>query len=76
MYMTDDMVAAAALTVGRVAELVGVSVRTLHHWDEIGLVSPARTLADYRLYSADDVARVKISTSTPAAARRRATSMT
>ena len=58
MSMTDDIDAATALTVGHVAELVGVSVRTLHHWDEIGLVSPARTLADYRLYSGEDVARI------------------
>ena len=29
------------LTVGQVAGLVGVSVRTLHHWDEIGLVVPS-----------------------------------
>jgi len=28
------------LTVGRVAELAGVTVRTLHHYDEIGLVRP------------------------------------
>lgn len=41
------------LTVGRVAELAGVSVRTLHHYDEIGLVQPsARTSAGYRAYSA------------------------
>lgn len=47
------------LTVGRIARLVGVSVRTLHHWDEIGLVSPsARSWAGYRLYDADDVARL------------------
>lgn len=58
MSMTDDIDAATALTVGHVAELVGVSVRTLHHWDEIGLVSPARTRADYRLYSGEDVARI------------------
>ena len=56
MYMTDEI--SATLSVGQVAELVGVSVRTLHHWDEIGLVRPDRTLADYRLYSADDVARI------------------
>nr|WP_315501874.1 MerR family DNA-binding transcriptional regulator [Actinomyces radicidentis] len=30
------------LTVGATARLVGVSVRTLHHWDEIGLVTPRR----------------------------------
>ena len=48
------------LTVGRVAELVGVSVRTLHHWDAIGLVSPAeRTWSDYRVYAADDIARIQ-----------------
>ena len=47
------------LTVGQVAGLVGVSVRTLHHWDEIGLVVPsARSWAGYRLYGPDDVARI------------------
>jgi MerR family transcriptional regulator, thiopeptide resistance regulator len=47
------------LTVGRTADLVGVSVRTLHHWDAIGLVCPSgRTRSDYRLYSAADVARL------------------
>jgi hypothetical protein len=34
------------LTVGRVARLAGVTVRTLHHYDAIGLVSPSeRALA-------------------------------
>ncbi|MER6051127.1 MerR family transcriptional regulator [Streptomyces sp. NPDC001793] len=47
------------LTVGRTAALVGVSVKTLHHWDTIGLVRPSgRTWAGYRVYSADDVARI------------------
>lgn len=47
------------LTVGAVAHLVGVSVRTLHHWDEIGLVTPsARTPGGYRSYSSDDVSRI------------------
>jgi len=46
--------------VGRVAELAGVTVRTLHHYDEIGLVRPsARTAAGYRAYSADDVERLR-----------------
>ncbi len=45
---------------GRVAVLAGVSVRTLHHYDEIGLVRPsARTAAGYRAYSADDVERLR-----------------
>jgi DNA-binding transcriptional MerR regulator len=51
---------AEQLTVGRVAELAGVSVRTLHHYDEIGLVQPSgRTAAGYRAYAADDVERLR-----------------
>lgn len=47
------------LTVGTASSLIGVSVRTLHHWDHIGLVSPSgRTSTGYRQYSADDVARI------------------
>ena len=45
---------------GRAAQLAGVSVRTLHHYDEIGLVRPsARTAAGYRAYSAPDVERLR-----------------
>jgi MerR family transcriptional regulator, thiopeptide resistance regulator len=48
------------LTVGRLAELAGVTVRTLHHYDEIGLVTPsARTAAGYRAYAAADVERLR-----------------
>jgi DNA-binding transcriptional MerR regulator len=48
------------LTVGRVAELAGVTVRALHYYDEIGLVQPsARTAAGYRAYSAGDVERLR-----------------
>jgi DNA-binding transcriptional MerR regulator len=40
------------LKVKKVADLVGISVRTLHHYDEIGLLTPAQvTDAGYRLYS-------------------------
>lgn len=47
------------MTVGAVASLVGVTVRTLHHWDEIGLAAPSdRTAAGYRLYTASDIARL------------------
>ena len=42
-------------TVKQVSDLTGVSVRTLHHYDEIGLLKPAKvTAAGYRLY--DDAA--------------------
>jgi DNA-binding transcriptional MerR regulator len=48
------------LTVGRVAKLARVTVRALHHYDEIGLVQPsARTAAGYRAYSASDVERLR-----------------
>ena len=46
-------------TVGAIARMTGVSVRTLHHYDEIGLVPPsARTSAGYRAYSDADVERL------------------
>ncbi|GAA3343194.1 MerR family transcriptional regulator [Amorphoplanes nipponensis] len=48
------------MTVGRAAELTGVTVRTLHHYDDIGLLRPSmRTPAGYRAYSADDVERLR-----------------
>jgi MerR family transcriptional regulator, thiopeptide resistance regulator len=48
-----------AFTVGDLAKLTGVTVRTLHHYDEIGLVRPSqRTAAGYRLYDDGDVLRL------------------
>ncbi len=47
------------VTVGTAADIVGVSVRTLHHWDEVGLASPSeRSSAGYRQYTADDLQRL------------------
>ena len=47
-------------TVGRVAELSGVTVRTLHHYDEIGLLSPGgRSAAGYRIYEGSDLERLQ-----------------
>lgn len=47
------------LTVGEVAKLAYVSVRTLHHYDDIGLLEPARrTDAGYRLYGPVELARL------------------
>lgn len=49
-----------ALTVHEVSKLAGISVRTLHHYDKIGLLTPAtRTDAGYRLYSEADLARLQ-----------------
>jgi DNA-binding transcriptional MerR regulator len=50
-----------ANTVGTVAELSGISVRTLHHYDHIGLVVPSvRTTAGYRRYTDADVERLHL----------------
>jgi DNA-binding transcriptional MerR regulator len=47
-------------TVGEVAQLAGVSVRTLHHYDAIGLVTPSgRSAAGYRVYSDSDLERLR-----------------
>ncbi len=47
------------LTVGEVAALAHVSVRTLHHYDEIGLLTPTdRSDAGYRLYGPADLERL------------------
>lgn len=39
----------------KVSELSGVSVRTLHHYDEIGLLSPQKHENGYRYYSENDM---------------------
>ena len=48
------------LRVGEVAAVTRVSIRTLHHYDRIGLVRPAaRSAAGYRLYAAGDLLRLQ-----------------
>jgi DNA-binding transcriptional MerR regulator len=37
------------------ANIAGVTVRTLHHYDRLGLLTPRRTLAGYRVYAARDL---------------------
>jgi len=47
-------------TVSEAAGLARVSVRTLHHYDELGLVRPMhRSEAGYRLYDRDDLERLQ-----------------
>ncbi|MFF8959511.1 MerR family transcriptional regulator [Streptomyces sp. NPDC014894] len=54
-----DTADADGLTVGQVSARLGVTVRALHHWDEIGLARPSlRTAAGYRLYTAGDLERL------------------
>jgi MerR family transcriptional regulator, thiopeptide resistance regulator len=52
--------ATEAMTVGQVAHRLGLTVRTLHHYDEIGLLVPSgRSGAGYRLYAEDDITRLQ-----------------
>jgi len=49
-----------ALKVGELARRTGLSVRTLHYYDEIGLLSPARrTASRHRLYGRDEIRRLQ-----------------
>lgn len=48
------------MTVGDVAKLAHISVRTLHHYDEIGLLKPSRrTESGYRLYTNEDLVKLQ-----------------
>ena len=49
----------ARLSVGQLAARSGVTVRMLHHWDELGLLAPSeRSQAGHRRYSRGDVERL------------------
>lgn len=46
--------------VGELAKQTGITVRTLHHYDQIGLLTPSeRDSTGYRLYTTDDVIRLQ-----------------
>jgi DNA-binding transcriptional MerR regulator len=56
----DSRTVAGSYSVGRVADLSGVTIRTLHHYDEIGLLSPGgRSDAGYRVYEDADLERLQ-----------------
>lgn len=47
--------------IGEVAERTGLSLRTLRHYDEVGLLSPsARSDGGFRLYTDDDVDKLLV----------------
>lgn len=51
---------ATALSVGQLAGQFGITVRTLHHYDEIGLLTPSeRSPAGYRRYTEADITRLQ-----------------
>jgi len=55
--LTKDTI--RAYRVKQFAELAGISVRALHHYDRLGLLKPQRTAAGYRMYSLRDLQRLE-----------------
>ena len=49
----------AQYRVRQFAELAGVTVRTLHHYDRLGLLRPSRGASGYRVYFARDLERLE-----------------
>lgn len=47
------------MKVGALAEQTGLTVRTLHHYDEIGLLRPGRNATGHRVYGAPEVRRLQ-----------------
>ena len=46
--------------VGEISKLTGLTIRTLHHYDEIGLLHPKlRTDAGHRMYAEDDIIKLQ-----------------
>ena len=53
------MTGEAVHKIGEVAEATGLSIRTLRHYDDLGLVVPSgHTTGGFRLYTEDDVERL------------------
>jgi DNA-binding transcriptional MerR regulator len=57
--MTRTRVRQEVYRVQAFADLAGVTVRALHHYDRLSLLRPKRTGAGYRLYAATDLARLE-----------------
>ncbi len=56
-----DPTGPATLQIGEVARRTGLSIRTIRHWEEVGLVTPsARSTGGFRLYSDEDVSRIRL----------------
>lgn len=51
--MTDS------LYIGEIADLFGISTKTLRHYEELGLLEPRRADNDYRLYGPEEVRRLQ-----------------
>ena len=51
---------ASHFTIGKLASATGVNIETIRYYERAGLLAPPqRTAANYRIYGADDVARLR-----------------
>lgn len=51
----------ATMHIGEVAARTELSLRSLRHWEEVGLLRPSgRTHGGFRLYTEDDVAKILV----------------
>ncbi len=56
-----DPVPPVTMHIGEIADRTGMSLRTLRHYDEIGLLAPSgRTDGGFRLYTEDDLQRLLV----------------
>lgn len=60
--MSDPATETARLhQIGEVAEDIGLSIRTIRHYHDVGLVPPSgRTSGGFRLYTDDDMERLRL----------------
>lgn len=47
------------MQIGKLAELTGVSIRMLRHYESVGLLRPRRTASGYRRFTLEDIDTVK-----------------
>ncbi len=59
--MADDTRRAPVLHIGEVASRTELSLRSLRHWEEVGLLHPSgRTDGGFRLYTEEDVEKILV----------------
>ena len=57
--VSDNTEAIVTMHIGELAENTGLSLRTIRHYDEVGLLKPSgRTEGGFRLYSQEDLSRL------------------
>ncbi|MCS6581986.1 MerR family transcriptional regulator [Curtobacterium citreum] len=56
-----DAAGASTMRIGELADRTGLSIRTVRHYDDVGLLHPTgRTEGGFRLYSDDDLQRLLV----------------